>query len=1183
MRSDRDTTFDAIVRRRALEAPDRLSLRFVHEGQAGESQFTALDLDRRARGVAAALLDVVPPGERALLLYDHARDFIAGFLGCLYAGVVAVPLYSPRRNQSLSRVGLVAADARAALALTTRSIVAKLDGDLLRNAGLEKLRWLATDTLDDSLADDWSGPVSRAKDLAFLQYTSGSTGEPKGVMVTHANLLHNSAAIRERFGHSENSRGVMWLPFYHDMGLIGGLLQPLFAGMSTTILPSTSVVQRPLLWLREISGFRANTSGGPNFIFDLCVEKIRDEDCTGLDLSCWDLAVNGAEPVRPETLDNFAARFGPYGFRREAFYPTYGMAETTLILTGGPKLRAPVVREFTAEELQSADVACATRLVSCGSVIPVHELRIVDPQTGLECPARTVGEIWTRGPSAAQGYWQNPVSTVETFAATLTDSPEGESWLRTGDLGVIDEGELFFAGRLKDLIIIRGKNHFPQDLEATATASHPALQTGAAAAFSHNGDRHEQLVLVLEVRREFRLKLSATEVVNAVRAAILAEHQLEVASVVLLRPLGLPKTSSGKVQRRRCRRMFLDHSLDVIHQDTRMNQVNMVNVKSLNQDALRLLKSGDRPRVIAAHLKHIIAELLGSDASLLESDHSLKELGLDSMSLMQLKLHIDNLIGADFDLDQFLTLPTIGQLARWCDETFVAYAGQPTETGTCDPQDLLSITASSSASEIGTSPATDVERSKSVATPGIAPGPDDLTDLENLAIFNGDFFGYLLDLTRRYGELARFKWGCQLFHLVTHPDDLKEVFITDRETYIRGEVWSPFKVLMGENGLITTEGSRWQLERRTARPMFSQQQLDAETDDIVEIVDEYIKHLRDRRGDEQVSIIEDMKEITLRVILKKLFSAGHDDRSRQLMALLKPIDDLWNVPLRFIVSSNPSAAQFADANQFRQHYSRIMAELDPLVFSYIDEHLAAAEPYDDLAGDYLRSEMLQTMPPAAARQYVRDMAVTILLTGFDTTSAALFWTIHLLATHPEQQAELRRELSSLNLVGLNAEMLASATYLQAVIHESLRLYPPVWYVGREVTRDATLRGCEIPQGSFILASPYVVHRNPSVWSDPTAFRPERFLDAAGSPFNLPGYMPFGMGARYCIGRPLAMHEIGIVIARLFDEFDVRLGRPAKTELLTAFTLRPRQDIQFQVRPQLSHARTVETFTGLADS
>ena len=1182
MRGDRETTFDAIVRRRALVTPDRLALRFAHEGTAGELNFTARDLDRMARAVATALRKSALPGERALLLYDHASDFIAGFLGCLYAGVVAVPLYSPRRNQSLHRVGLVAANARANLALTTHRVIAKLDGDLLRSARVENLQWLATDRLDDAQAEEWSGPVSRAEDLAMLQYTSGSTGEPKGVMITHTNLLHNSAAICERFGHTERSRGVMWLPFYHDMGLIGGLLQPLFAGMSTMILPSASVVQRPLLWLRAISEFRANTSGGPNFIFDLCVEKIRDEECTGLDLSSWDLAVNGAEPIRPETLDRFAARFGPCGFRREAFYPTYGMAETTLILAGGPKLRRPFVREFTATELQSTEDAVAKRLVSCGSVIADHQLRIVDPHTGLECPERTLGEIWTYGPSTAQGYWQNAAATAETFAAADTDGVRKEGWLRTGDLGVVDGGELFIAGRLKDLIIIRGRNHFPQDLEATATASHPALQSGSAAAFTAVVSGHDRLVLVLEVRREFRQELPVAEVVGAIRAAILAEHQLEVATVVLLRPLGLPKTSSGKVQRRLCRKLFLDQSLDVIHQDSRMNQVNPMNIKSLDQSTLRSVKAGDRPRVIAAHLKYVIAEMLDSDASLLESDHSLQELGLDSMSLMQLKLHFDNLIGADFDLDRFLTLPTIGQLARWCDEELESHWGQLTETDKPGIEDLLSVPSPCPAPEMPGLPATNTEQPTPITSSGIAPGPADCTDLESLAAFNGDFFGHLLNLTQRYGELVRFKWGRQLFHLVTNPDDLREVFVTERDTYIRGEVWSPFKALMGENGLITSEGSRWQQERRTARPMFSQQQLDAETNDIVEVVDEYIEQMRHRTSEGRLSVIEDMKEITLRVILRKLFSAGDDSRSRQLMALLKPIDDLWNVPLRFIVSSNPSAAQFADADQFRQHYSRIMAELDPLIFSYVDEHLTSTESRNDLAGHYQRSEMLQAMPPAAARQYIRDMAMTILLTGFDTTSAALFWTIYLLALNPDHQAELQRELGDLNLAGLNPEMLSSAGYLQAVIHESLRLYPPVWYVGREVTRPATLRGCEIPQGSFILASPYVVHRNPQVWTDAHAFRPERFLNVAGSPFNLPGYMPFGMGARYCIGRPLAMHELGIVIAKLFAEFEISLSRPEKPDLLTAFTLRPRHDVLFHIQPRFSRARTADTASGFPD-
>lgn len=555
---------------RARCQPDEVAFTYLVDGEHEQVQLTYRELDRQARAIGAWLESHDLVGERALLLYPAGLEFIVAFFGCLYAGVVAVPVYPPRRNRSLNRIQAIADDAEAKVALTTDVVLNRVMPLIDETPHLKQLTWLATCQVPLEMEREWSMPDVHGDTLAFLQYTSGSTGTPKGVVLNHASLVHNSALISYSFEHTRSGAGVFWLPSYHDMGLIGGILQPLYIGRPNVLMSPMSFLQKPYRWLSAISRFRGTTSGGPNFAYDLCVRKITAEQKKTLDLSSWRVAFNGAEPVRPETLEAFAEAFAPCGFRRESFFPCFGLAEATLIVSGGYAFEPPVIRSFDAMGLAQRDVIeakpndkGARALVGCGHNLPDQKIVIADPDTLTVCPAGRVGEIWVRGPSVAQGYWQQPESTERTFHARLKDTGEGH-FLRTGDLGFLQDGELFVTGRLKDLIIVRGVNFYPQDIERTVQHSHPRLRTDCGGAFTLEVDGREQLVIVQEVERHKRSDFSG--IFTAIRRAVAAEHELAPDAILLIRAGSVPKTSSGKIQRHACRDGYLAGTLDVVGQ-----------------------------------------------------------------------------------------------------------------------------------------------------------------------------------------------------------------------------------------------------------------------------------------------------------------------------------------------------------------------------------------------------------------------------------------------------------------------------------------------------------------------------------------------------------------------------------------------------------------------------------------
>ncbi len=557
-----------LLRHRASHQPDEDAFVYLVDGEDEQIHLTYRQLDKQARGIAAWLADHNLVGERALLLYPAGLDFIAAFFGCLYAGVTAVPVYPPRRNRSLGRIESVVDDAEAKVALTTDTVYQRVEPLIKETPLLRELAWLVTCDVPDDLYKDWRRPDIHGDTMAFLQYTSGSTGTPKGVMLNHASLLHNSAMIAHAFEHTRSGRGVFWLPSYHDMGLIGGILQPIYIGRPNILMSPMSFLQKPFRWLSAISRFRCTTSGGPNFAYDLCVQKITPQQREQLDLSTWKLAFNGAEPVREETIRRFSETFEPHGFKREAFYPCYGMAEAALLVSGGYVNKPPVIRSFDAEAMTRGDAVPrktgqgGTRdLVGCGGTLADQKIAVVDTATLRSLSDSKVGEIWVRGPSIAQGYWRRPKITKDVFKAHVEGSGAGP-FLRTGDLGFLLDGELFVTGRIKDLIIVHGVNHYPQDIELTVQRTHKRLRKDCGAAFTVEVGGLEKLVVVQEIER--RKQGNLAPVFDTMRRAVSAEHELALDAIIMIKNGSIPKTSSGKVQRHACRNGYLHGSLNVV-------------------------------------------------------------------------------------------------------------------------------------------------------------------------------------------------------------------------------------------------------------------------------------------------------------------------------------------------------------------------------------------------------------------------------------------------------------------------------------------------------------------------------------------------------------------------------------------------------------------------------------------
>lgn len=567
-----------LVRFRARVTPDAFAWIYLKDGAHDGITLTYSELEHQARRLAGVISQHARPGDRALINHQPGLDYIISFFGCLFAGVVAVPVYPPRFNTKMDRLDSIVADVEPKIALTSKSIREALGPAIQSHADLHKLTWIETDQLPAGTEID---PVSSINPdtLAFLQYTSGSTSSPKGVMLTHGSLLHNLAGIQRSFDTVAGTHSVSWLPPYHDMGLIGGILEPLYAGLTGVLMSPYSFLMRPARWLQAISKYKAVFSGGPNFAFDLCVKRIPDKALADLDLSSWELAFCGAEPVRHETLEAFARKFEPCGFKREAFYPCYGLAEATLMVTGVKRGTGAPTLTLNSEKLEikatvetaEAGTRGSRTIVGCGYATEGNRVEIVDPSNRIPCEDGKVGEIWVAGPSVAVGYWKKPVETETTFKATIAGDDSADTFLRTGDLGFKWEGEVFVTGRIKDLVILRGRNYYPHDIEQTVGQSHPALNLGACAVVSVDESGEERLVIIQELSRSAR-DVNMDEVLDAIRRDVFENHGVNAYAISLIKANSIPLTSSGKIQRQLSRQLFLGGALEEIRRFTQVSE-----------------------------------------------------------------------------------------------------------------------------------------------------------------------------------------------------------------------------------------------------------------------------------------------------------------------------------------------------------------------------------------------------------------------------------------------------------------------------------------------------------------------------------------------------------------------------------------------------------------------------------
>ena len=610
---NRDTNIVSLLHERAKQSPHKIAYVFLKDGKENGSNLTYGELDRKARAIATALQSQVNPGERALLLYSSSEEFLPAFFGCLYAGIIAVPtpaIDAVRMKRSLPRLEAIAKDSQASSILTTFGLAEQIQQEYSKITGLQSIQLLVTDAIDFKNTCVFEATIKH-ENLAYLQYTSGSTSTPKGVMITHHNLIDNMACINKAYDYNEASVVANWMPYFHDYALVMQLIHSLYAGIPCYEMSPITFIKRPIRWLEAISRYRVTHTAAPNFAYDYCVSQIQADKLNSIDLSSWRVAHTGAEPIRPDTLLKFAQTFEPYGFNFNRFYPAYGLAEATLIVTTKKQLGSPVFLTISSVELANNKVLEVIpnqnkietqTITSCGYSIEKLEVVIVNPQTLIQCAADEVGEIWVKSKSVALGYWNRPEATKQTFEANLPNFP-GISFLRTGDLGFLKDGQLFVTGRLKDLIVIRGKNYYPQDIELTVEKSHSQLRANHCAVFSIDVDRVERLVVAAEVDSRSDKNLHPDEIIAAVTHAV-AQFELPLHAVVLLKRGSIPKTSSGKIQRHACRNGFLANSLSVISssihtQSDRHTEIQEILIQHPNVEQVVVNKTGDRHNLIA--------------------------------------------------------------------------------------------------------------------------------------------------------------------------------------------------------------------------------------------------------------------------------------------------------------------------------------------------------------------------------------------------------------------------------------------------------------------------------------------------------------------------------------------------------------------------------------------------------
>ena len=657
------SNFIEILSSHGVAIGDQNAFIYLEDGEIETDQLTFAALDRRARAIAAVLQQTVGQGERALLLLPHGLEFISAFFGCLYAGVVAVPAYPPRQKKAVRPLLAIASDAQPSVVLTTRSVSSSTEVESeMAGAGFHIGSWIRTDEIDTGASIAWQELNCEKDCLAFLQYTSGSTGVPKGVMVTHGNLLVNMEMMKASSSLSSETVFASWLPLFHDMGLIGNVLLPVYLGAKCILMSPAAFIQKPVRWLQAITKYGATMGGAPNFAYDLCSRKVTESQKESLDLSSWRLSYIGAEPISVATINRFATTFASCGYRPESMYPGYGLAEATLFVSGGLPTEKPAVAQVDCSVLDQRQVKSASNdtkaktLVGCGQSWLNQQIVIVDPETCRLCTQNQVGEIWVSGPNVALGYWNRPEETQQAFHAKINGRDE-QDYLRTGDLGFFENGQLFVTGRIKDLIIIHGRNYYPQDIEATVESSNAVFHPNACAAFSIDADGEEKLIVVCEVKLGAIAEFNSKEIFTVIRQAIAEEHDAELFGAVFIMPSTIPRTSSGKIRRSACRDAFLSGSTLKVVGEYILDRISTLDVAEKSQSPY------SSPE-IKAWLIGKVAEYARVTPSEIDPRDPFTRYGLDSQKAVALTGELQDFLKKSLPVTLVYDFPSIESLSR---------------------------------------------------------------------------------------------------------------------------------------------------------------------------------------------------------------------------------------------------------------------------------------------------------------------------------------------------------------------------------------------------------------------------------------------------------------------------------------------------------------------------------------
>ena len=657
---DAHRTIAGILRYRSSRQPNQIAYRFLADDGVECAEITYRELDEGAKRVAGWIQSRNASGNPVPLIFSAGLDFIYAFYGCLYAETCVVPLSLPSVAEGASRTRAALAEVSPSVVLVANKVRERLYRELADDSGRLEFELVPFEEVTESNLQ-WREPRFDADSLALLQFTSGSIASPKGVKISHRNLLHNVGLMSTASRVSADSVGVSWLPHFHDMGLVGGILMPLCIGFPVTLMSPSSFTRRPIRWLETISKARATISGAPNFGYEHCLREIEREDLRSIDLSSWNTAFSGAEPIRPETIARFCARFGEAGFRKEALFPCYGLAEATLMVSGQhwseaseQKFSRSSLQEGAAQAVEDDD-DCTT-LVSSGPVLQGHRVLIVDPKTKSVCGADGVGEVWIESDSVGSGYWNRPDESIEVFRAQPSGH-DGGRFLRTGDLGFLWRNQLFITGRQKDLLIIRGANFYPQDIEHALEAAVPTLRAGFGAAFTVEGDREEKLVIVYELDKASR---QPNVEFDRIVATLARQFGLQVHAVALVKRNRLPRTTSGKIKRQTCRSDFIAGRLPIVaewlnpaeHQRAEAN---------LDPGELESSVVAEDEKVRAI-LKQHLAELLGIDVSMISDSKSIYDLGIDSLMAAQLQNRIEQSLKIRLEVTDVLDAETVGEI-----------------------------------------------------------------------------------------------------------------------------------------------------------------------------------------------------------------------------------------------------------------------------------------------------------------------------------------------------------------------------------------------------------------------------------------------------------------------------------------------------------------------------------------